>query len=621
MDAELNKPWWLQRQKKKRISKRREVEKGRKMPAIRPRNENEPDPIVRCCMDALAGLLQHLPDQATSTLIHIIYPLLSTHHQQHISRASVAKRMAGMRLIGACPVIQNEVLESMIPLALDRMRNDPHVCVRVGACRAICRHLTEAGSYAFCYASDELIRTACEYVLLKEAEDDDVARVDEVREGLRLVGCLIMTECRLWWDDPKIARELLLMCCDFIVKSVQQEEVVMKVKTKMRKMKRGCEAMMALQECAKGMVNNLAGHSETLEEEVMPIITHTFVTVLGTIKIIGPTKLMMKVIKSMVACVLAMAAHTPPKIWHPEDRCFIRLHLDSFVPLLRDALPELMVDEETKEMMKKIEMVLQGDEKVRTMIRIRHMELARENIKFAKEASSLCIKRAEHQIAHRQGRGHITILGMIMDCISHAAKLADNGKKGTLLNFANNDVPGGPVHVNCGTQEEQLMKRSTLGASIGLPDEQSSALYPIDKRTLWPKKKYECLYLLHSPQVCCLRDSNYKMLKEPSAPFGVITLAATEFPATQGDQYKLDEDKEITRRKIRMILGATEGILVIGECGTSAFCNPLEIVDLWVEEISRTDVHAVFCAWQRDFYHRLKTVARRKGILSEVDAM
>ncbi len=150
------------------------------------------------------------------------------------------------------------------------------------------------------------------------------------------------------------------------------------------------------------------------------------------------------------------------------------------------------------------------------------------------------------------------------------------------------------------------MKRSTLGASIGLPDEQSSALYPIDIRTLWPKKKYEC------PQVCCLRDSNYKMLTVPSAPFGVITLAATEFPATQGDQYKLDEDKEITRRN-QDDPRCDRGILVIGECGTGAFCNPLEIVDMWVEEISLTDVHAVFCAWNRDFYPRLKTPEERES--------
>ncbi len=374
MDAELNKPWWLQRQKKKkRLSRWREVEE-RKIPAICPRNENEPDPIVRCCMDALAGLLQHLPDQATSTLIHIIHPLLSTHHQQQHSRASVAKRMAGLRLIGACPVMQYEVFESIIPLALDRMQNDPHVCVRVGACRAICRHLTE--SYAFCYSSDELISTACEYVLLKEAEDDDVARVDEVREGLRLVGCLMIeTECSLWDDNPKIALELLQMCCDFIVKSVQQEEEVkvMKMKTKIE---RGCEAMMAVQMCAKGMVNILERHAETLEENVLPVITHTFVPVLRTIKIIGPTKLTMKLIKSMLACVLAMMPQGSLctitltreydweyKAWLPYIRYCIKLHLDGFVPLLRDvlgALPELMVDEETKEMMKEIELVLQG---------------------------------------------------------------------------------------------------------------------------------------------------------------------------------------------------------------------------------------------------------------------
>ncbi len=362
------------------------------MPAIRPRNENEPDPIVRCCMDALAGLLQLRPDQATSTLIHIIHPLLSTHHQH--SRASVAKRMAGVRLIGACTAMQDQVWESMIPLALDRMRNDTHACVRVGACRAIYRHLTEPEPHAFCYEElykmkecdgDTLIRTACEYVLLKEVEDDDVARVDEVREGLRLVGGLIMSKFSLWDDEPKIARKLLQMCCDFIVKSVQQEEEV-KVTTKIE---RGCEAMMAVQECAKGMVNNLEADAGKLKKAVMPIITHTFIPVLRNIKIIGPMKLTMKMIKSMLACVLAMLPEgslctlhsamsphychthshyhtlTPDEEWLSYIRRYIKLHLDGFVPVLRDvlcALPELMVDEETKEMMKKIEMMLQGEE-------------------------------------------------------------------------------------------------------------------------------------------------------------------------------------------------------------------------------------------------------------------
>ncbi len=216
--------------------------------------------------------------------------------------------------------MQEQVWENMIPLALDRMRNDPHACVRVGACRAIYRHLTEPEPHAFCYEElykmkecdgDILIRTACEYVLLKEVEDNDVARVDEVREGLRLVGGLIMSEFSLWDHEPKIASKLLQMCCDFIAKSVQQEEEVkvMKVKTKMtnlKKMERGCEAMMAVQECAKGMVNNLEADARKLKQAVMPIITHTFVPVLRNIKIIGPTKLTMKMIKSMLACVLAM---------------------------------------------------------------------------------------------------------------------------------------------------------------------------------------------------------------------------------------------------------------------------------------------------------------------------
>ncbi len=209
-------------------------------------------------------------------------------------------------------------------------------------------------------------------------------------------------------------------------------------------------------------------------------------------------------------------------------------------------------------------------------------------------------------------RGKMLILPG-QDCISCASSLANDGAKVVLHNFANNNIPGGPAQLRANTQEEQLMKRTTLGASIGTSRD-DAPLYPIDVLSSGQRS----LSLLYSPAVRCVRDVKNTALDKWSAPFSVITIAALASPPTDGDAYKHDADRAITLRKIKMIIGAVEpgATFVGGEWGCGVFGNPHQaIIDLWVKEIDRSGLNAIFCCWNAEFTKKLQTAAKKQRIL------
>lgn len=225
-------------------------------------------------------------------------------------------------------------------------------------------------------------------------------------------------------------------------------------------------------------------------------------------------------------------------------------------------------------------------------------------------ARSECRKLTEADCRHYPGRGRIQI-ATGADCVDLASELAKKGKV-CLHNFANDLEPGSTTKFRGNTQEEVICKRTTLCASLGIPPD--NKYHPIDKRTIWPRK-YEELGIIYSPTVHCVRDKQLRMI-EPSAPFSVITIAAIDFPAVINDRYKNEHERDVTRRKIRMILSATHGeTLCGGMWGCGIFANPLEIVDIWVEEIARTDVDVIFCTWDKSFEDRLRRQARKHGLL------
>ncbi|MDE2097436.1 MAG: DUF2263 domain-containing protein [Patescibacteria group bacterium] len=168
-----------------------------------------------------------------------------------------------------------------------------------------------------------------------------------------------------------------------------------------------------------------------------------------------------------------------------------------------------------------------------------------------------------------------------MDCLKAAELFACKGVKPTLLNFANNETPGGSTKIKGNTQEEQIFKRSNACLSL-VP-----SLYPIDGA----EEKEPSLLLSETVTV----------FKGTSRPFemSLVSCAAIKLPSTRmdGDGYyfRKDAERDITELKMRVILAsAPTNVLILGAWGLGAFAGPLEgTVDLWKKVIR--DGYAAKC--------------------------
>lgn len=168
-----------------------------------------------------------------------------------------------------------------------------------------------------------------------------------------------------------------------------------------------------------------------------------------------------------------------------------------------------------------------------------------------------------------------------------------------VLNFANNDHAGGGYSLKGSTQEEILLKMTTLGVTL------KPEYYPldimIDKYQYWDYKK---LTLVYSPEVYVLRNSEYELITTPYK-VSIITCAAICNPRTAGRGYMWESDRRVTRRKIQMILDTAilrgHKILIAGQWGCGAFGNPLEICDIWVEEIAKRKIKVIFPIFDNAF--------------------
>lgn len=185
------------------------------------------------------------------------------------------------------------------------------------------------------------------------------------------------------------------------------------------------------------------------------------------------------------------------------------------------------------------------------------------------------------------------------DSLSIADTLAQSKLNPCVLNFANNDIAGGGYSCKGTTQEEVLLKRMTLGGT--LPER----FYPIDtvedKYQYWD---YTKIALIYSPEVYVVRNERYELLPE-FYKTAVITCAAINNPRTAGGRYANACDRSITQSKIQMILDTAisrgHKNLIAGQWGCGAFGNPLEICELWVEEIARRDIKVVFPVFSNAF--------------------
>lgn len=169
--------------------------------------------------------------------------------------------------------------------------------------------------------------------------------------------------------------------------------------------------------------------------------------------------------------------------------------------------------------------------------------------------------------------------------------ITDNIKGGShpvrdvvVLNFANGNVAGGGYRIKGTTQEEILLKRTTLGATL------RPEMYPLDVyEDRFRYYHYKSLGLIYSPEVWILRNKGFDLMEQPFR-ISTITCAAINNPRTNSGKYVYESDRDITRRKIRMILATAhkykKQVLVAGMWGCGAFGNPLEICQIWRDEAS-----------------------------------
>lgn len=177
-------------------------------------------------------------------------------------------------------------------------------------------------------------------------------------------------------------------------------------------------------------------------------------------------------------------------------------------------------------------------------------------------------------------------LGNIMvikgDTLDVATRVLETGSNVVILNFANNIIAGGGFQLKGHTQEETLMKRTTIAATL------PKSMYPIDQyEDKLRYYHYKKLALIYSPEVWILRNKNNEYLRRP-VRVSAITCAAINNPRQTGNEYTYESDKNVTTRKIHMILATCQqygiNILIAGLWGVGAFGNPLEICKIWRSE-------------------------------------
>lgn len=233
------------------------------------------------------------------------------------------------------------------------------------------------------------------------------------------------------------------------------------------------------------------------------------------------------------------------------------------------------------------------------------MEQARANAAWP-GADPECRRLRERDIPSHAGppRAAPAVHLIARGSLEVAEALCARGFRPCVLNFANNEVPGGPTQLKGHTQEEVLMRRTTLSAGL------APALYPLDvvddRTTSWD---YRELGLALSPRVHLVRDAGGAWTG-PVAEFAVVSCAAVKLPWTAGGRYRSEADRDVTRRKIGMILDAALGAghrhLVAGQWGCGAFANPPEICELWADAIRARPISVVFPVFSAAFGRELR---------------
>lgn len=159
------------------------------------------------------------------------------------------------------------------------------------------------------------------------------------------------------------------------------------------------------------------------------------------------------------------------------------------------------------------------------------------------------------------------------DTIAMAERYLAEQLNPLVLNMASQFKPGGGVARGATAQEEELFRR-TDACAVFNPD-----LYPLEPE-----------HSLYAPAVRVLKDAAYQPV-DKGAEFAMIAMPAIRKPKVRGADYRLDEDRELMRRKVHAIFRTavlhSHDSLVLGALGCGAYGNPPEAVCALFAEAAR----------------------------------
>ncbi|CAG8720820.1 18622_t:CDS:2, partial [Dentiscutata erythropus] len=157
------------------------------------------------------------------------------------------------------------------------------------------------------------------------------------------------------------------------------------------------------------------------------------------------------------------------------------------------------------------------------------------------------------------------------DCLSYALDIKKNlGLNPVVLNMANDQVPGGNYLYGAGAQEENLFRRTNL-----------FQYHETNRNEWYPIPDAGGIYCPNATVIRASEQENYILLDVPEK-MSFVAVAALCQPILvkdSDDNVTLnEEDKELTRQKIRSILniGLDNGhdSIVLSAFGCGAFSNP-----------------------------------------------
>lgn len=195
------------------------------------------------------------------------------------------------------------------------------------------------------------------------------------------------------------------------------------------------------------------------------------------------------------------------------------------------------------------------------------------------------------QLAFENMEEYDTVIEVInQDCLYAASDMINEGLNPLVINNASFSRPGGGVENGAAAQEENLCRRTNLFKSLYQFREDLALQYgikPAEKQYPLPMR----FGAIYSPGIVVFKaseDKNYEYLDKPFI-VDILTIAALKNPILTNDGMMMDDDKNIVRDKIRMMLNLAldweNDSVVFGAFGCGAYKNPPEEIAKLFKEV------------------------------------